>query len=238
MKKNLGIFILMHKKANVFKRSNYYKLHLGAINGRKFNADYYDDDGYNISDKNQNYCELTGIYNIWKNHLNDFDIFGFVHYRRYFVRYPKLKFKFNCLNSKYIMNKLNDYDIILPRKIYFEKSAYKSYFEDGEGYEKDLINLKKVIEKIYPEYISTYDEVMNFNANSYCNMFITTRENFDKYCKWLFDILFELEKITDLTGYTGNKLRIYGYLSEILINVWVKYNKLKVSYSRVLFTGK
>lgn len=235
--KKVGMFILMHKDAKILKRKNYYKLHLGAVNGKKFKSDYYDDFGDNISNKNQNYCELTGIYDIWKNNLNDFDIFGFVHYRRYFVKYPRLKMKFNCLNSKEINEILKENDIILPRVIAFEKSAYKSYFEDGEGFEKDLINLKKVIEKLYPEYISTYDEVMNFNANSYCNMFITNKENFNNYCKWLFDILFELEKITDLKGYTGNKLRIYGYLSEILINVWVKHNKLKKYYNRVLFTG-
>ena len=50
-------------------------------------------------------------------------------------------------------------------------------------------------------------------------------------------LLFELEKITDLTGYTGNELRIYGYLSERLINVWVRHNKLKTKYRRMLFIG-
>lgn len=238
MKKKVAMFILMHKKSKIFRCKNYYKLHVGAINGRKFNADYYDDTGDNISAKNSNYSELTGIYNIWKNNLDDFDIFGFVHYRRYFVKYPKLKIRFNCLNANYIRNELKNSDIILPKQFIFDKSAYKSYFEDGEGYEKDLKNLKNVIEKLYPEYLSTYEEVMNFNANSYCNMFITNRENFNNYCKWLFDILFEIEKVTDLTGYSGNELRIFGYLSEILLNVWVKHNKLKVSYKRVLFTGK
>ena len=79
---------------------------------------------------------------------------------------------------------------------------------------------------------------MNFNANSYCNMFIMKRDNFDKYCEWLFYILFELEKETDLTGYTASEARIYGYLSERLLNVWVKQNNLKLKYCRMLLTEK
>ena len=148
MKQKTGMFILMHKKTKVFKRKGYYKLHVGAINGKKFKSDFYDDEGNNISIKNPNYCELTGIYNIWKNHLNDFDIFGFVHYRRYFVKYPKLITKFNCLSQNDIEKLMSDCDIILPRKFNFEKTTYKTYFEDGPGKEKDLIKLREVIGKL------------------------------------------------------------------------------------------
>ena len=45
-----------------------------------------DDTGDNISDKNRNYSELTGIYWAWKNQniLNNPDYIGFMHYRRQF----------------------------------------------------------------------------------------------------------------------------------------------------------
>ena len=67
-------------------------------------------------------------------------------------------------------------------------------------------------------------------------MMIMSRKYFDDYCKWLFNVLFHVEMQTDLTGYSKSEKRIYGYLSEILLNVWVKKNNLQVRYMPVIFT--
>ncbi|MFT9317077.1 DUF4422 domain-containing protein, partial [Liquorilactobacillus sp.] len=50
------------------------------------------------------------------------------------------------------------------------------------------------------------------------------------YCTWLFDILFESEKKIDISGYDTQEARVFGYLAEILINVWVFKNNIKIKY--------
>ena len=60
----------------------------------------------------------------------------------------------------------------------------------------------------------------------------------DEYCQWLFEILFELEKRIDISSYTALEARIYGFLSERLLNVWVHKHKLKTKYLPVFQVGK
>ena len=59
-------------------------------------------------------------------------------------------------------------------------------------------------------------------------MFISSKKIFDDYYNWLFDILFELESKIDISNYDDYNKRIFGFLSERLFNVWVKYQDLKL----------
>lgn len=61
-------------------------------------------------------------------------------------------------------------------------------------------------------------------------MFVMKKSDFDAYCQWLFDILFEAERRIDISDYTPAEKRIFGYMSEILLNVWVEKNKKHVCY--------
>ena len=60
-----------------------------------------------------------------------------------------------------------------------------------------------------------------------CNMFIMRREQLDAYCTWLFDILFEAEKRLDLSSYNDNDRRVFGFLGERLLDVWIRRNGLE-----------
>ena len=59
------------------------------------------------------------------------------------------------------------------------------------------------------------------------NMFVMSKKNFDAYCTWLFDILFTLESRIDISGYSTYEARVYGFLSERLLNVWLMNQHLK-----------
>ena len=56
------------------------------------------------------------------------------------------------------------------------------------------------------------------------NMFIMKRDKFDAYCAWLFDILFELEKRLDISQYSVYDARVFGFVAERLLDVWIETN--------------
>ena len=66
------------------------------------------------------------------------------------------------------------------------------------------------------------------------NMFVMKREDFDRYMKWLFDILFELEKRIDISNYDSYQKRVFGFLSERLWNIWLDQEKLSTYELKVI----
>ena len=53
-------------------------------------------------------------------------------------------------------------------------------------------------------------------------MFVMKKELLQHYCTWLFDILFELEKELDISSYSTNDKRVFGFVSERLLDVWLE----------------
>ena len=53
-------------------------------------------------------------------------------------------------------------------------------------------------------------------------MFIMSREKCSEYCSWLFPILEELEKNVDYKSYDVYQQRLFGRVSELLLNVWME----------------
>lgn len=223
------IYIAAHKKFDVPNQPGYIPLQVGA-EGKASLGYLADNTGDNISRKNANYCELTGLYWIWKN--TDDSYKGLVHYRRYFSnRLSRNK----ILSVSDIEQSLKKYDVILPFRCTLNKTLTEDYCEIS-GFKKDLIRVQEIIERKYPEYLSAYKKIMNGNQIHFFNMMIAKKDVFNNYCKWLFDILFELEKEVDLTGYNAYQKRIYGFLSERLLNVYFEYNDYRVMECGVINT--
>ena len=65
---------------------------------------------------------------------------------------------------------------------------------------------------------------------SFYNMFYTTKKELNDYCKWLFSVLFEVEKRTNVEKYDGYQQRLYGFLSERLLNVWLDHRNARIKY--------
>ena len=60
-------------------------------------------------------------------------------------------------------------------------------------------------------------------------MFITHWKHFDAYSEWLFDILFEVERRVPPID-DPIQSRIYGYMSERLINVFCEHYHLHIKH--------
>lgn len=227
------IYIATHKKFNVPNLNGYCALQVGAEGKEKYGY-LRDNIGNHISGKNANYCELTGLYWIWKN--TDDSYKGLVHYRRYFGR-NNLSNKISDICSyEYLLNCLKSVDIVLPYVEYFKQNAKEEILLHCCT-EEIFDKLRQIIETKYPDYIETYDRYFNENKASLFNMLFCKREIFDAYCEWLFSILFVLEKQVDLAKLNTYQQRLYGFLSERLLNVWVIKNKLVVKHLPVIHMG-
>ena len=53
------------------------------------------------------------------------------------------------------------------------------------------------------------------------NMMVMRWADFDAYCKWLFGLLFEVEQKVDISHYSTYQQRIFGFMAERLLNVWL-----------------
>lgn len=207
----------------------YLPIHVGKTG--KADLGYVGDNtGDNISVKNANYCELTGLYWAWKNLKCDY--IGLCHYRRYFTN-KKIytnnteKKKTSILNRKDYEKLLQEYDVILPVERNYYIETVRSQYEHAHN-KRDIDEAEKIVEELYPEYSEAFTKVMGRTRLHILNMFVMKKVLFDKYCCWLFSILFELEKRIDITNYSQYEARLFGFIAERLFNVWLEKQQLKI----------
>ena len=227
------ILVASHKKYRMPTDDIYLPLHVGAEGktdpeGRPLDLGWTKDNtGDNISELNPGYCELTGLYWGWKNLKADY--IGLVHYRRHFCLKRKNKDPFkNILTGAQLRPLLKQYWVFVPRKRrYFIETLYSHYAHTH--YAEHLDATREVIAEHCPEYLPSFDRIMRRRYGYMFNMMIMRRDLADKYCKWLFDILFALsDKMgdTNLSFYQG---RYFGRVSEIILNVWLD-RQVSMSY--------
>ena len=67
------------------------------------------------------------------------------------------------------------------------------------------------------------------------NMFIMRKDLLDDYCAWLFEILTIVETRVDITGWDAYESRICGFVSELLLDVWLEKNGIAYYEQNVSF---
>lgn len=227
---SITVFKMVHHKdtaiQNYSEEADYYqKLQVGSATTERVIADLQDNTLDNISVKNGNYSELTGLYWVWKNYIHsekcNNEYIGLAHYRRF------LELTEDDLKTM----KDNDIDVILPYPMPYEpniESHHKRYLDDTE-WNAVLLTLKE----LEPEYALAYEDILNQGYMYNYNIIIAKSDILDNYCEWLFKILFKVEMINN-QGKTKKPNRYIGYVAETLETLYFMRNKEKL---KIAHTG-
>ncbi|MEE1227990.1 MAG: DUF705 domain-containing protein [Lachnospiraceae bacterium] len=245
MNKKVQILISCHKPSDVVKTDVFQPVQVGAaLRDKKLSDMVYDDDGENISKLNPMYCELTAQYWAWKN--LDLDYYGFCHYRRYFSfadknfkedpygnvieQYiDKQTIQKHQMTDEAVEKMVEDYDIIITERKDLKsmperyKSSIEQYKKAPKLHIRDYKTMLDIIDEKYPEYSEAAHSFAKGSVSCFCNMYILRKDLFFDYCEWMFDILDEFCKRTNMRHYSTEALRTPGHLSERLFNIYLKY---------------
>lgn len=223
-KQNIRIFVMTHKAFTPPPDPMYVPLQVGSACHPSLGC-LSDHTGDHISDLNAYYSELTGMYWLWKND-KDTDMIGICHYRRYLIAEDGHLYQYNDIEHL-----LSRYDLIVTKKLELRMPYYDGFAATHD--EKDLIETERVVAEKYPDYAPLFHEMVHKKETYFANMMVCRKQLYDAYCTWLFDILFEVQRRIDTTGYNNYRKRVYGFLSEFLLTVWIVKNRLHVYESCV-----
>lgn len=204
-------------------------IQVGAVFSDKIVADLCDSIQDNISEKNGDYSELTGLYWIWKNiikqdGINENKYYGLAHYRRF-------------LNlSEDDLNRLceNDIDVVLPYPMPYEpniEAHHRRYLSDQEWG-----GVIKALEELEPKYANALPNILEQEYLYNYNIIVAKNSVINDYCTWLFRLLFRIEEINNPDG-TKEPNRYIGYAAETLETLYFMYNrdKLKIAHAGCRF---
>ena len=207
----------------------------------KYNLQVIYADKGKLYPKRNSYAEMSKlyyIYELYRNRTLSSKYIGLNHYRRYF----------NFLDNIPDLDKIFEkYDVILNNKKHFNKNVKRQYCSCT--FCKPLEEVIKIIKEKKPEYYQDAIESLNAKEGYFCNIFIMKKGDFFKYCEFIYDILFELDRrhnftsdkdiINYLKNYYPNNLinrhiRIQGFLSERLSTIFFKHNFKRIKTFPIL----
>lgn len=247
------IFLTMYYKQKIVDTNfaPFYNIQCGAENSECNLGMENDNSGINISSKNKYWSEITGIYWFYKNNkdIKDYEYIALNSYRRFF------NFKFNTDNpvkfssidevqklltdysSISFSNIMSQYDAITPIPYTYRTSIWNVCKKNYN--EKDFIVLKDVIRLKYPDYLKDFNNFF-FKNNKMIghNMFVMKTKDFTNFCEWVFDILFEVERKIDPSEYNVQMIRVFGYMHEVLLHIYIQRNMSKVLRTQLCFADK
>lgn len=240
---SIKILVCYYKQAFLRpKNSVYFDIQCGKDDTNVDLGMLADNTGDNISIRNRYWSEITGMYWAWKN-IKEVDYIGLCSYRRFFnfKKDPLSAINIIPIDSINEIDKieipdikkiLSDYDVIIPKPYSYAYSIRKVCSLNYRDEDFDL--LEEIIHELSPEFDDAFHSIL-YSTNKMIghNMFIMSWKHFDEYCNWVFSILFEFEKRIDPTDYPIKQVRVFGYMHELLLAVFIEKNNFKKYYSQI-----
>ena len=181
-------------------------------------------EGDNIDRLNPYYCELTGLYYMWKHDTDD--IAGLEHYRRYFYTGNRQ------LSREDARDILSRDDIMLIRHRHPRNRTTYHWFIGAQKL-PDLEKWIMCIDRACPGLMPVFRDYLNDNRVYICNMLVTSREVLDEWCSWLFPMLSLYDRVAGLGQFNR---RIDGYLAEHTLGAWCLWKKLRIADGQMHMT--
>lgn len=226
----IKIFTMTHKKFEIPTDKMYEPLQVGRA-GKEDLGYLADNTGEHISDLNCYYSELTGFYWLWKNYYET-EYIGTCHYRRYLLNEQEKIFT----EAEYL-KLLEEYDLITTKRVLLNNSYHFGFSANHNIHALDVTG--EVIKELHPDYYNAFFRLVNGAETYFGNIIVTSKKLFDEYCEWMFSIFFEVQKRIDMeTDEDEYHKRVFGFISEFLLLVWVTVKKLKVYECKVGMLGE
>lgn len=176
-------------------------------------------DGDNIDKLNPWFCELTGLYYMWRH--DDGDIVGLEHYRRYLSTNGRTP-----ITEDDIRKKLSVGDVICSI-VRYGHHPIKSYFSArGNDFYSWLLRYLLWLDCADPALGAVTRSYMEGRQHVLGNIFIAKKELLDEYAGSLFKNLLEFHECEKVHG-RWIVPRIFGYLSEFTFGAWLEYRRKK-----------
>lgn len=229
---NIKVIVAAHKAYPMPEDPMYLPVHVGKA-GKALELGFQGDDtGAHISEKNGTFCELTGIYWAWKNLQSDY--VGLAHYRRHF-RGKRGRDKWACiLTAREAEALLKDTDVLLPvRRNYYIETVYDQYIHAHPAEPMEL--MLSLAAESGAQYAAVAENMKKRTWTHIYNMFIMKWDVFDGYCRWMFPILFEIEDRVDISGYSSYDKRVFGFLAERMLDIYLEANGIGYREIPVMF---
>lgn len=226
------LFIAVNTPVPCAEGAGYVALQVGRALAPERFAPVGDDTGDHISGFNPSFCELTGLYWIWKN--NNSHVVGLMHYRRYFapMRQHGLAFGDHHVAQTSDFEELaRGVDIVVPTVRHWHVPLHSEMPETLQQqygryhHATDLFLAREEALRRTPEYRDAFDFVLAGNTISHHNMFVARKAAIDEYCAWMFPILFAIEPHIPYEFYDRYQSRVFGFISERLFAVWLCHNR-------------